>query len=148
VARLLEGKLPSGDVIEGENLSKLMAYSWPGNVRELRNTLARAVTLAQTPGQPVVRFSDLVFNLGPASATPATIGQDFPGVSSRVPYKEAKGQLLLSFDRAYLAALMDRCKGNVTQAAAAAGLSRKHMYDLMRRVEEPVDPGAEGKEEH
>ena len=56
--------------------------------------------------------------------------------SSRVPYKEAKAQLLLSFDRAYLSALLERHQGNVSQAAAEAGLSRKHLYELMRRVEE------------
>jgi DNA-binding NtrC family response regulator len=133
VERLLEGKLPPGDGIEGDNLAKLSAYSWPGNVRELRNVLARAVALAQTPERPRVSFAELVFNLGPASASPATIGMD---VSARVPYKVAKSQLLLSFDRAYLASLLDRHGGNITQAAAAAGLSRKHMYELIRRVED------------
>src|SRR5262249_39646487 len=99
VARLLEGKLPPGDAIDGDNLAQLMAYSWPGNVRELRNTLTRAVTLAATPAQPLVPFANLILNLGPAAAAPATIGQDYPGVSSRVPYKEAKAQVLMSFDR-------------------------------------------------
>jgi DNA-binding NtrC family response regulator len=140
VARLLEGKLRPGDAIDGDNLRKLTGYSWPGNVRELRNALARAMTLA-TPsaGGAPARFSELVFNLGPASATPTTIGQELPGVSSRVPYKQAKSQLLVSFDRAYLAAVLERHGGNVTQAAAAAGLSRKHLYELMRRVEQETD---------
>jgi DNA-binding NtrC family response regulator len=142
VARLLEGQLPPGDAIDGDNLGKLVGYSWPGNVRELRNALSRAVTLARPPtsGAPA-RFADLVFNLGPASETPTTIGQELPGVSSRVPYKEAKSQLLLSFDRAYLATLLERHGGNVTKAAAAAGLSRKHLYDLIKRVEESTPEG-------
>jgi DNA-binding NtrC family response regulator len=136
VAHLLNGKLLPGDAIEGEPLARLAGYSWPGNVRELRNTLARAVTLARAPGGPPPAFGSLVFNLGPAASTPSTLGGDFPGVASRVPYKEAKNQLLLSFDRAYLAALMERAGGNVSRAAQAAGLSRKHLYDLMKRVEE------------
>src|SRR5262249_28857034 len=61
VARLLEGKVPSGDAIAGENLQTLMGYAWPGNVRELRNTLARAVALANRPGEPPVPFAQLVF---------------------------------------------------------------------------------------
>jgi DNA-binding NtrC family response regulator len=130
VAHLLPGKLPPGDAIEGENLARLMSYSWPGNVRELRNTLTRAVTLAGP-----VPFAKLVFNLGPASAAPLTIGAEFPGVSSRVPYKEAKAQLLESFERAYVAALMERHGGNIQRAAAEAGLSRKHLYELLRRVD-------------
>jgi DNA-binding NtrC family response regulator len=111
-------------------------------VRELRNTLARAVTLAQVPNGPLPSFAKLVFNLGPASSTPSTLGGDFPGVASRVPYKEAKSQLLLSFDRAYLAALLERAGGNVSRAALAAGLSRKHLYDLIRRVEEATPDGS------
>ncbi len=134
VAHLLTGKLPPRDIVGGENLKRLLAYSWPGNVRELRNALARAVTLAQVPGAAPVPFERLIFNLGPAASAPATIGSDFPGISGRVPYKDAKAQLLDSFDRSYVAALMDRHKNNVSQAAAAAGLSRKHLYELLRRV--------------
>jgi transcriptional regulator with GAF, ATPase, and Fis domain len=130
VARLLEGKLAPGDVVEGENLARLAGYSWPGNVRELRNVVVRAVTLAAAS----TAFSKLIFNLGPASLAPATIGAEFPGVSSNVPYKEAKAQLLLSFDRAYIAALVDRHHGNVPRAAKAAGLSKKHLYALIRRL--------------
>jgi DNA-binding NtrC family response regulator len=94
------------------------------------------VTLARAPGGSPPDFARLVFNLGPAASTPSTLGGDFPGVASRVPYKEAKSQLLLSFDRAYLAALMERAGGNMSRAAQVAGLSRKHLYDLMKRVEE------------
>jgi DNA-binding NtrC family response regulator len=143
VHRLLEGKLPPGDKIEGENLALLARYGWPGNVRELKNTLARAVALGQAPGKPPARFADLVFNLGPAASAPHTIGAEYPGVSHRVPYKEAKAQLLLGFERAYVAALLKRHRGNVQQAAQAAGLSRKHLYELIRRVEGADSAGAE-----
>jgi transcriptional regulator with GAF, ATPase, and Fis domain len=134
VARLLEGKLPAGDAIAGENLRKLVGYGWPGNVRELRNVLARAVALAQRPGGRPAPFAELVLNLGPASAQPVTIGGELPGVSSPVPYKEAKEQVMLDFHRAYVGALLERHGGNVQRAAAAAGLSRKHLYELMRRL--------------
>jgi transcriptional regulator with GAF, ATPase, and Fis domain len=134
-AKLLEGKIAKGDAVAGENLRKLVGYGWPGNVRELRNTLARAVALATVPGNAPPRFSELVLNLGPASSAPSTIGAEYPGVSSPVEYKEAKEQVLSSFHRAYVAALLDRHKGNVRNAAEAAGLSRKHLYELIRRVD-------------
>ena len=141
VERLLEGKLPPGDRVVGENLRKLAAYAWPGNVRELRNTLARAVALGQTADGTPPRFADLVFNLGPASETARTIGFEFPGVAEEVPYKEAKAQLVESFERAYVGALRKRHPANIQRAATAAGLSRKHLYDLLKRVEgrEPED---------
>ena len=135
VAKLLGPKLASGDRIAGQNLRKLVGYGWPGNVRELRNALARAMTLSQVPGQPRPSFDKLVFNLGPVSASPLTIGVEFPGVGSNVPYKEAKEQLIQSFDQHYISSLIDRHQGHITKAAAAAGLSRKHLYELMRKVD-------------
>src|SRR5262249_38306275 len=130
--------------IAGENLQTLMGYAWPGNVRELRNTLARAVALANRPGEPPVPFAQLVFNLGPAASEPVTIGAELPGVSQPMPYKEAKARLLMTFDRAYVSALLERHGGNVQQAAWAAGLSRKHLYDLMRRIDEGCSEGEQG----
>jgi DNA-binding NtrC family response regulator len=134
VAAMLADKV-SGPV-GGDNLTRLMAYSWPGNVRELRNVLTRAVALAQAPNQPQPRFDDLVMNLGPASAGPTTIGGDFPGVAVFLPFKEAKAQLLASFERAYVSTLLERHSNNVQQAAAAAGLSRKHLYNLMKAIDD------------
>jgi transcriptional regulator with GAF, ATPase, and Fis domain len=143
VERLLEGKLREGDTITGDNLKKLVAYGWPGNVREMRNTLTRAVALATAPGKPPPKFSELVFNLGPASSTPSTIGAEYPGVSAPVPYKEAKEQVLLSFNRAYVSALLERNENNVQRAAAEAGLSRKHLYELMRQIDAGGDDDGE-----
>lgn len=142
VAKLLEGKSPPGDRIAGANLRKLVAYGWPGNVRELRNCLARAITLGQVPGKGKTPFDKLVINLGPASTSPLTIGAELPGISSNIPYKEAKDQLLQSFDQLYVTSLLDRHRGHITNAASAAGLSRKHLYELMRRIEiMPADVG-------
>jgi len=140
VGHFLKDKLPPNDPVAGDNLQRLMGYTWPGNVRELRNTLARAVALANRPDAPPASFSQLVFNLGPATTAPVTIGMAFPGVSSPMPYKDAKAQLIASFDRTYVEALMDRHGGNVTQAARAAGLIRKHLYSLIERTTGETGP--------
>jgi transcriptional regulator with GAF, ATPase, and Fis domain len=129
--KLLSDKLEPGDEVAGDNLQKLMSYAWPGNVRELRNVLDRAVALA--PTRPA-HFSDLIFNLGPAESSPLTIGPSFPGVAAALPYKEAKAQLLASFDRAYVEALLERQDHNISRAAEAAGLSRRALYDLIKRT--------------
>jgi len=134
VARMLEGKLPPGDEPGGENMRRLLGYAWPGNVRELRNLLARAITLATPPGGGPPPFEKLVFNLGPAAGGPATIAHEYPGVSQLVPYKDAKAQLLESFDQAYFTGLLKRFPHNTSRAAAAAGLSRKHLYDVLKRL--------------
>ncbi len=131
VAHFLKGQLPPGDAVAGPKLAQLLSYSWPGNARELRNVLQRAVALAKRPdGQAA--FSSLVFNLGPVSRAPLTIGMSFPGVSAPMPFKDAKAQLLASFERAYVEALLERHDHNISRAAQAAGLSRKHLYSLIK----------------
>jgi len=134
VARMLDGKLAPGDEPGGENMKRLLGYAWPGNVRELRNLLARAMALATPPGGGPPRFEKLVFNLGPAAETPATIAHEYPGVAQLVPYKDAKAQLLDSFDQAYFTGLLKRFPNNIQRAATAAGLSRKHLYDVLKRL--------------
>ena len=134
VKHFLVDKLPPGDEIVGENLERLAAYSWPGNVRELRNQLTRAVSLANQPGAPPVGFAKLVFNLGPSTGMPtATIGPNYPGVATHIPYREAREMMLGTWERAYVEALLDRHQGNVTRAAEAAGVSRKYLYDIIHR---------------
>jgi transcriptional regulator with GAF, ATPase, and Fis domain len=134
--KLLEGKV-DGE-IGGANLQKLLGYAWPGNVRELRNTLARAVALAGKPGGALPKFADLVFNLGPSA--PSTIGSEYPGVASPVPYKDAKAQVLRSFHRAFVTALLERHGGNIKAAAQAADMSRKHLHELIDRLESDTLP--------
>jgi DNA-binding NtrC family response regulator len=51
---------------------------------------------------------------------------------------------MAQFDDEYVQALMRRNGGNVTQAAKAADLSRKHVYALLRRVEVDAEDDAQG----
>ncbi len=131
VRQLMGSRLAVDSQVAGENLQRLMAHGWPGNVRELRNVLDRAMVLAAQPP----RFEQLVFNLGPLVAQPSTLGNAFPGVASPLPFKEAKEQLLDSFERAYLDAVLERHKGNLTHAAQAAGISRKHLAELCKKYD-------------
>ena len=130
VTALLTDRRAPGDAVEGPNLDQLVSYRWPGNVRELRNILQRAVTLAPNP--EAVRFADLVFDLGPADE-PRDHERSFPGIAHPLPFKTAKQQLLDAFEKAYVGTLLERHGNNLTRAAEAAGLSRKHLYDLARK---------------
>jgi transcriptional regulator with GAF, ATPase, and Fis domain len=134
VERLIGSQLAPGSSVSGRNLERLTSYSWPGNVRELRNVLTRALALAPRGDGPLL-FDDLVLNLASDAASPTTLGYCFPGVDAPLPYKEAKQRLLTQFDDEYVQALMRRHSGNISQAAQAAELSRKHVYCLLRKVE-------------
>ncbi|RMH39012.1 MAG: FHA domain-containing protein [Deltaproteobacteria bacterium] len=140
-------------------MAALVSHSWPGNVRELRNVVERAAALCDGP---VISRADLVFGRGgpsvvvshdlmragtraaqeaaaklaggplpppadgPASFDPALFKQD-------VGFKSAKQAVVDAFERAYLAALLERNAGNITRSAQEAGLTRYHLRELLKR---------------
>jgi len=110
--------------IEGPNLDRLTAHSWPGNVRELRNVIERAVALS---GSRAPRFCDLRLQIGPA------VQQEELRVRTESTFAEAKEELTASFEKRYLADLMQRCRGNISLASRVGGLDRKHLRRLLRR---------------
>jgi DNA-binding NtrC family response regulator len=108
--------------IEGPNLERLFAHDWPGNVRELRNVVDRA--LALSPGAST--FAELRVSVPDASLT----ADDGLAVRTDLPFHEAKELVVSTFERRYLADLLARHEGNLSAAARAAGLDRKHLRRL------------------
>ncbi|MEZ4365873.1 MAG: sigma 54-interacting transcriptional regulator [Kofleriaceae bacterium] len=110
--------------VDGDNLSKLTRHAWPGNVRELRNVLERA--WAMSP--PGTEFRGLrLWVEGTAGA-----GEEFVDVvETSLPFKDAKERWNDHFERRYLTALFAEHAGNVSRTAAAAGLSRRHLRELL-----------------
>jgi len=111
--------------VGGAALERLERYHWPGNVRELRNVIARAVALAG----PDDDFQSLPFVLRPTAAPP-----DAFSFKADRPFHEAKDALVARFEREYLADLVQRHGGNLSQAARAAGLERKFLYKVLERA--------------
>jgi transcriptional regulator with GAF, ATPase, and Fis domain len=128
-------------------MTALVGYDWPGNVRELRNVIERTASLCDSP---TITRPDL--SLGQMSgggfsvASPNPIGGSSPGVAAPadwaldpnlllpgVSFKEAKQKVLDLFESKYLAALLERNKGNVTRSAHEAGLTRYHLRELLKR---------------
>jgi len=111
--------------VGGIALERLERYHWPGNVRELRNVITRAVALAG----PDDDFQSLPFVLRPTVAAP-----DEVSFKADKPFHEAKDALVARFEREYLADLVQRAGGNLSQAARIAGLERKFLYKLLERA--------------
>ena len=124
VVELLRRRGCDGGKPTGPGLDRLSAHGWPGNVRELRNVLDRA--LALTPGAR--RFDELIVRIEPGAGA-AEVG----GVRTDLPYAEARELVLHDFERRYVASALDRAGGNLTAAARAAGVDRKHLRALARR---------------
>lgn len=97
-------------------------YEWPGNIRELRNVIERTVALSRTQ---VVQLSDL-----PKPIRESNTSAPQPvSVLAEISREEA----LDNADQSYLTALLEKHKGNISQAAQQAGLSRQGMHKLLTR---------------
>jgi DNA-binding NtrC family response regulator len=112
--------------IEDDALTHLQAQPWPGNVRELRNVLARSAALT-TDG--VIRRVDVAGEgFGFRGTREERSVLDLSGT-----FAAAKERAVSRFEAAYLAALMRRCKGNVSQASREADLARHYLRELLKK---------------
>jgi two-component system response regulator GlrR len=104
--------------VDNAAIDRLMGYHWPGNVREMQAVVQRAVLVARGP---VVADGDI----------------DLPNVAvvrdGQLTLKAAKTAAVTHCERNYLATVMQRCDGNVTQAAKMAGKERRSFQRLLRK---------------
>jgi DNA-binding NtrC family response regulator len=119
-----EGK-PAADLVE-----KLSNADWPGNVRELRSAVERAVLMGD-PG--------LWSELSPAPQSGLASQQDnldAEGSGSFDPaasFRAAKERAIDAWEAWYLRELLRRHEGNLSRAARAAQMDRKHLRELLRK---------------
>ena len=52
---------------------------------------------------------------------------------ARASFKDAKNLLVEAFERRYLGDLLEEAKGNISRAAQAAQMDRKHLRELMKK---------------
>ena len=122
LARLAPGKAPP---LTRAAWRALAAHAWPGNVRELENALARAVAL----GGEVIDEHDLPEAIAARVSAPAVAGAPVP------PTDDLRLRPAIdAIERAYLAAALERARGNQTVAARLLGLSRFGLQKKLRRV--------------
>ncbi len=128
----------SPPAVSSEVWEALESYAWPGNVRQLKNLVERVVAL-DSDGR--VTLSDLPIEMRfGRSAPPAP---DLPAPISSVRYAEAREEALRRFQESYVTELLRLHGGNVSQAAEAAGVSRRTFHRWLAEVKENPHPQAE-----
>ena len=133
--------------IAPDALDALCAYPWPGNVRELANIIERACSFAETQ---MLQRRDLPDYITDVDATvPGLFGEppitdewtDLPSKRELqdAPFKQAKEKWISSFERDYLAELLDRHGGNISGASREADIDRKYFRQLMTKYDLDAD---------
>lgn len=93
------------------------SYEWPGNVRELENRVKRAVVLTEDSR---ISITDL--------------GLDDPGeLTASLSLRHAREQA----EREVIQRALAVHDNNITQAAAALGISRPSLYQLVKKLDMP-----------
>ena len=142
----LELDWPRWPGFSGNAVSRLLAYDWPGNVRELRNVVERAVYRWEDPERPVdqVQFDPFESPWRPiaparrpeaaeADAAPAAALAGPPAGQSPAYSPDSCADFRLAvaeYEKAILAAALERCRWNQRAAANALQLT----YDQLRHA--------------
>jgi DNA-binding NtrC family response regulator len=99
-----------------EAQQRLYAHPWPGNVRQLNHVLRRAVALGQN-----------------VTIGPADLFQDEDAPLSAPAAPMSLSDHLDQSERAYLVTIVQECAGAVGEAASRMGISRKTLWEKMKR---------------
>jgi len=120
----------------------LMQYDWPGNIRELRNVIERAIVLATDSCITARELTGVIDGLGMSSlgqSLQASPESENGSMSALHDPRAGGGDTNLSRDEAvriaerdYLLGLLESLKGNVSEAARQAGISRQGLHKLLR----------------
>jgi DNA-binding NtrC family response regulator len=113
-------------------LRRLMEYNWPGNVRELKNTIDRAVIMAE--GDEVTP-KDLPDEIT-AGMSKSTIveGADSEIDGLRVPFTADFREDRREFERRYITRCLEHTQGNVTRAAEILDMHRQSLQHKLRQL--------------
>lgn len=122
----------------------LRAYSWPGNVRELFNVLEVALVSAgeskvlyamHLPNEVriAVTRASLHRNGGPGQAAEAATSSPPPAAQSANSARMTLREHKLAMERRYLEELAAEASGDVDSMLAVSGLSKSHLYALLKK---------------
>ena len=96
-------------------MALLASYDFPGNVREMRNIIEQAVLATN---QEVIEPEHL---------------PDYLRSAARLMQSRTHKPSLAELEAVYIREILEHTRGNKTRAAEILGISRKNLYEKMRR---------------
>jgi DNA-binding NtrC family response regulator len=122
--------LPERNLSQG-TLKRLLEYNWPGNVRELRNTIDRAVIMAEADEIMPKDLPDEITAGMPLSG----VGEDGAEIDGlRVPFTADFREDRREFERRYITRCLEHTHGNVTRAAEILDMHRQSLQHKLRQL--------------
>ncbi len=105
----------------------LLDYPWPGNLRELKNCVERACILAQGRVLDAEAFFEEGVTLLPSGVAAPTLAEHMARV-----------------EREYLSRALARCGNHMGNTALELGISRKNLWEKMRKLGMRGEGGEDG----
>jgi two-component system response regulator AtoC len=112
-------KLPPFKGVSKKVMDIFMGYGWPGNVRELENVVERSVALEEND---LITVKSLPPDFGEIERRDQSCGEDFKTVREQ-------------FEKDFINKALIRSKGNVVAAARQINLSRRQLYEKIKRYD-------------
>ena len=123
-------ELPQRSLSQGA-LKRLVEYNWPGNVRELKNTIDRAVIMAE--GEEITP-RDLPDEITAGIPTGPIGDSDEEADGLRVPFTADFREDRREFERRYITRCLEHTQGNVTRAAEILDMHRQSLQHKLRQL--------------
>src|SRR5689334_10290147 len=124
-------ELPQRSLSQGA-LRRLMEYNWPGNVRELKNTIDRAVIMADGDEIAPKDLPDEI--TAGISKTGITESGEAETDGLRVPFTADFREDRREFERRYITRCLEYTQGNVTRAAEILDMHRQSLQHKLRQL--------------
>jgi DNA-binding NtrC family response regulator len=102
-------------------MHSLMAHPWPGNIRQLKNVIANAVILSD--GEEI---SGLEYGEGEAISEEIRMDTDLHTTVARYA---------TDIEKRIIRSVLEKNNGNISKSAIRLGISRKTLYEKIRRHE-------------
>lgn len=105
-------------LIDSAVLQLMGGYAWPGNIRELRSAIDRFILLRRSGQRPT----------GANWFQPVAAGS-----AAQLPLTGTLAELREDFEKRVVQAVLARCDGDTERAAQELGVTRRSIYNLLRR---------------
>jgi DNA-binding NtrC family response regulator len=121
-----------------EALRAMDGYPWPGNIREMMNIVERSMLLCSGEYVTPEDLPDTMRGCCPTNgirrdgALPLSVPESDADIVRR-PFREARQEVLDTFESQYLVALLRVSRGSVSEAAKRAGMTTRNLFGKLKK---------------